>query len=55
MQRPQVISCNYPLLGQFRFLLEAIRSEIRQYFFEGENDAAPFTRKKRSLVYQRAT
>src|SRR5450830_1160428 len=41
-------------MGHFRFMFEAIRPELRQYFFEGENDGAPFTRKKRSVVYQRA-
>ena len=54
LQRSHAILRNYPLLGHFRFLFEAIRPEIRQYFFESENDGAPFTRKKRSLVYQRA-
>ncbi|HEX6704971.1 MAG TPA: FMN-binding glutamate synthase family protein [Albitalea sp.] len=45
---------NYPVIGHIRFLLEFIRPEIRQYFLEGDNDAAPFSRQQRSLVYQRA-
>jgi glutamate synthase domain-containing protein 2 len=45
---------NYPVIGHLRFLLEFIRPEIRQYFIEGDNEAAPFSRQQRSLVYQRA-
>jgi glutamate synthase domain-containing protein 2 len=45
---------NYPLIGHIRFLLEFIRPEIRQYFIESDNEAAPFSRQQRSLVYQRA-
>ena len=45
---------NYPVIGHFRFLLEYIRPEIRQYFIESDNEAAPFSRAQRSLVYQRA-
>ena len=45
---------NYPIIGHLRFLLEYIRPEIRQYFIEGDNDAMPFSRSQRSLVYQRA-
>ncbi len=45
---------NYPVIGHLRFLLEFVRPEIRQYFIEGDHDAAPFSRHQRSLVYQRA-
>jgi glutamate synthase domain-containing protein 2 len=45
---------NYPVIGHLRFLLEFIRPEIRQYFIEGDTEAAPFSRAQRSLVYQRA-
>lgn len=45
---------NYPVIGHLRFLLEYIRPEMRQYFIEGDNEAAPFSRQQRSLVYQRA-
>jgi glutamate synthase domain-containing protein 2 len=45
---------NYPVIGHLRFLLEYIRPEIRQYFLEADNDAAPFSRAQRSLVYARA-
>jgi len=45
---------NYPVIGHLRFLLEFVRPELRQYFIEGDNEAAPFSRQQRSLVYQRA-
>lgn len=45
---------NYPVIGHLRYLFEFIRPEIRQYFIEGDNEAAPFSRQQRSLVYQRA-
>src|SRR5580698_2891379 len=45
---------NYPISAHLRFLLEEMRPEMRQYFFEGEKDGAPFSRDKRAVVYQRA-
>ncbi|MDE2419121.1 MAG: FMN-binding glutamate synthase family protein [Burkholderiales bacterium] len=45
---------NYPVIGHIRFMLEFVRPEIRQYFIEGDKEAAPFSRSQRSLVYQRA-
>ena len=45
---------NYPVIGHLRFLLEFVRPELRQYFLESDNEAAPFSRQQRSLVYQRA-
>jgi glutamate synthase domain-containing protein 2 len=52
-QRHSVLR-NYPVIGHFRFLLEFIRPEIRQYFIESDREAAPFSRQQRSLVYQRS-
>jgi glutamate synthase domain-containing protein 2 len=45
---------NYPLAAHLRFILEGIRPEMRQYFFEDEKHGTPFSRDKRALVYQRA-
>jgi glutamate synthase domain-containing protein 2 len=45
---------NYPVIGHFRFMLEKIRPEIRQYFLESDNEATPFSRSQRSLAYARA-
>jgi len=52
-QRHSVLR-NYPISAHLRFILEEIRPEIRQYFFEGEKDGTPFSRDKRAIVYQRA-
>ena len=54
VQARHAILRNYPVIGHLRFLLEFIRPEIRQYFIEGDRDAAPFSRQQRSLIYQRA-
>ena len=53
-QARHAILRNYPVIGHLRFLLEFIRPEMRQYFIEGDREAAPFSRQQRSLVYQRA-
>ena len=45
---------NYPIAAHLRFLLEHMRPEMRQYFFEDEKEGMPFCRDKRALVYQRA-
>ena len=54
LQSHHAILRNYPILGHLRFLMEFVRPEIRQYFIESENEAAPFSRAQRSLVYSRA-
>ncbi len=45
---------NFPITAHLRYLLEEIRPEMRQYFFEDEKTGMPFSRDKRALVYQRA-
>ena len=52
--RQHAILRNYPIAAHMRFLLEEIRPEMRQYFFEDEKNGTPFSRDKRGLVYQRA-
>jgi glutamate synthase domain-containing protein 2 len=54
LQGQRSVLRNYPVIGHLRFLMEFVRPEIRQYFIEGDNEAAPFSRQQRSLVYQRA-
>src|SRR4051812_38342245 len=54
LQTHHAILRNYPVIGHMRFLFEYVRPEIRQYFIEGDAEAAPFSRAQRSLVYQRA-
>lgn len=45
---------NYPVTGNVRYLVESFRTEIRQYLIEGDNEALPFSRAQRALVYSRA-
>jgi len=53
-QTKHSIRRNYPVIGHVRWLAEMIRPELRQYLFEADEDAAPFSRSQRSLVYMRA-
>ena len=53
-QKSHAVLRNYPISAHIRFLLEEIRPEMRQYFFESEKDGMPFSRDTRALVYQRA-
>jgi glutamate synthase domain-containing protein 2 len=54
LQRRHSILRNYPVLGHFRFILEALRPELQQYFVERNFDGRPFDRDIRSIVYERA-
>jgi glutamate synthase domain-containing protein 2 len=53
-QKRHAVLRNYPISAHLRFLLEELRPEMRQYFFESEKDGMPFSRDKRAVVYQRA-
>ena len=54
LQTHHAVLRNYPISAHLRFLLEEIRPEMRQYFFESEKDGKPFSRDKRAVIYQRA-
>ena len=54
LQKEHAILRAYPISGHLRFLLETVRPELRQYFFEDNKDGRPFSRDKRAIVYQRA-
>jgi glutamate synthase domain-containing protein 2 len=54
LQRRQALRRNYPLSSRFRYLLESIGPEIRQYFIESDTVELPFSRQQRAIVYQRA-
>lgn len=44
----------YPVIGHLRYLLEFVRPELRQYFFESEQSGRPFNREQRTLIDARA-
>ncbi|MFC7300992.1 FMN-binding glutamate synthase family protein [Cognatiluteimonas weifangensis] len=54
LQRRSTLRRNYPLLAHFRYGLESIGPEIRQYFIEADTEEAPYSRQQRALVYQRS-
>jgi glutamate synthase domain-containing protein 2 len=54
VQRKHSVLRNYPVLGHLRYLLEALRPELQQYFIERNFDGRPFDRDVRSLIYERA-
>jgi glutamate synthase domain-containing protein 2 len=54
LQRRHSIQRNYPVIGHIRWIAEFVRPEIRQYLVESDEEAAPFSRSQRSLVYERA-
>ena len=53
-QKRRAVRANYPLLGRMRYILESIRPELRQYFWEADTDELPYSRNQRTMVYQRA-
>ncbi|WP_285657939.1 FMN-binding glutamate synthase family protein [Actinomycetospora sp. NBRC 106375] len=53
-QRRHSVLRNYPVLGHLRFLAEAIRPELQQYFVELDYDGRPFDRDTRTTVYERS-
>jgi len=54
LQKRSTLRRNYPLLAWFRYGLESVGPEIRQYFVEADTDEVPFSRQQRALVYRRA-
>ena len=54
LQTQHAIQRNFPLFGRGRWLMEALRPYVRQYFVESDTDGAPINRMFRNVVYQRA-
>jgi hypothetical protein len=42
---------NFPILGHFRYLLEAVGPELRQYIVTDNDEERPFSRDQRRWVY----
>ncbi len=53
-QRKHAILRNFPIVGHFRYLLEAVGPELRQYIVTSNNEERPFSRDQRSWVYASA-
>lgn len=54
LQKKSTLRRNYPVLAHFRYGLESIGPEMRQYFIESDIAETPFSRQQRALVYQRS-
>src|SRR4051812_38416846 len=50
-QRQHAILRNFPIVGHFRYWLEAIGPELRQYIVTGNDEERPFSRDQRRWVY----
>ena len=53
-QKKHAILRNFPVLGHFRFLIESVGPEFRQYIVASNDEERPFTRDQRSWVYASA-
>jgi hypothetical protein len=54
MRRQFAVVPNFPIFGRGRYIMEALRPKIYQYFVESDIDGTPINRIFRSVVYQRA-
>lgn len=50
-QRRHALLRNYPVIGHFRYLLESIGPELRQYIVVDNDAERPFSRDQRRWVY----
>jgi len=50
-QRTHAIIRNFPVIGHFRYWLEAVGPELRQYIVTGNDEERPFSRDQRRWVY----
>ncbi|MFV0540504.1 MAG: FMN-binding glutamate synthase family protein [Aestuariibaculum sp.] len=53
-QKKHSITHNFPVLGHFRYLLERIGPELRQYWVANNREELPFNRIERSWIYASA-
>jgi glutamate synthase domain-containing protein 2 len=53
-QRKHAILRNFPIIGHFRYMLEAVGPELRQYIVTDNNEERPFNRDERRWVYASA-
>ena len=53
-QRRHAILRNYPIIGHFRYLLERVGPELRQYIVTDNDQERPFSRDQRTWVYRAA-
>lgn len=54
LQKKHAILRNFPIVGHFRYILESIGPELRQYIVTNNDEERPFSRDQRSWVYASA-
>ncbi|MEZ5330591.1 MAG: FMN-binding glutamate synthase family protein [Thermoanaerobaculia bacterium] len=54
LQTRHTILRNFPIIGHFRYMLEAVGPELRQYIVTSNDEERPFSRDQRSWVYASA-
>ncbi len=54
IQTRHAVVRNFPIVGWGRYIMEALRPKIYQYFVESDIDGRPISRVFRSVVYRRA-
>ncbi len=50
-QKEHAIIRNFPIIGHFRYWIETIGPEIRQYIIANDKEEMPFNRSERSWIY----
>ncbi|HEV7381363.1 MAG TPA: FMN-binding glutamate synthase family protein [Dyadobacter sp.] len=50
-QKKHTIQHNFPLVGHFRYMIEKIGPELRQYIVANNREELPFNRRQRSWIY----
>ena len=53
-QKKHAILRNFPLVGHFRYILEAVGPELRQYIVTDNDEERPFSRDQRRWIYASA-
>jgi len=54
VQRKHAILRNFPIVGHFRYWLESVGPELRQYIVTSNTEERPFSRDQRRWVYASA-
>ena len=53
-QRRHTLLANFGFLAQFRYLIESVGPEFRQYLYASDTEGRPFNRMERAEVYRKA-
>lgn len=54
LQRRHAVLHNFPIIGHFRYWLEAVGPELRQYIVTSNDEEKPFSRDERRWIYASA-